>query len=264
MRNVPAGASVSLTIPFKDANGDPVQPTGIVVTLVNEEGEVMHGPVVTSSEDTELVYTVPAEGNVLKPGETLGIRTLEVELATVRGEVQIRETYMLRAAMALKTLTNSFQTMEGALLTAAGMVRVESFNAASADAQRDALLEAFTRLTRYGYIVRPDGEENFRERILCGTERVVPREWPVMEEGRWLSFPDRFRKALRRAQVQEANTLLSGESATSFRRMGILSKTTGESSATFMAGKPLDLGIARETLEHLTGFIEIRMSLTRA
>lgn len=263
MRNAPVGTDLTFVIPYK-VNGEPVEPTGVVVTVLDQDGAVMHGPVVlnTVPGNTELTFVVPASGNQLIPGDTIGIRTIEVDLTLPTGVVTIKNSYMLRASLQVRPFLNSFQTIERALVTAAEMVKVDGFINADEDHQRQALLEGYVRITRLGFFIAEEAE-SWRDRFSCGATRVSPRDWPVMNEDRWCEFPERFRKALRRAQVQEANAILTVGTAQDFRRSGLLSKTTGESAAVFRAGTPLDFGISRESLEQLTGYIELRLSTAR-
>lgn len=270
MQNLPAGCAFTVTVPFLNAQGVAVQPTGIVVTVLDEDGRVLHGPEIptASLEDEELVYKVPAEVNALATGTALAVRVVEVELSTADGPMEIRQSFLLRAGLRLRTFENSFAAYERLVMFAVDMPRIDAFNAAEQAEREPALIEAYQRLTRFGYRVRPagydeDDEFDFNKVAGC-IERIVPREWQIMDLETWAQFPTDFRDAMVRAQVQEANAILTRGTAEENRASGLLSKTTGESSAMFRSGKPLDLGISRETIAHLTGFIEIRARISRS
>jgi hypothetical protein len=269
MKNLPAGCAFTVTVPFQDAQGVAVQPTGIIVTVLDEDGRVLHGPEIpVASLVGELVYKVPAEVNVLPAGTAIAVRTVEVELATADGPIEIRQSVLLRAGMRLRFLANSFGTYEKLALIAADMPRLDAFAAAEQADQEPALIEAYQRLVRFGYRITPAGYDeddvvNFDKALGC-VIRIAPREWQAMDLATWSEFPADFRDALMRAQVQEANAILTRGTAEEHRVSGLLSKTTGESSAMFRSGKPLDLGVARETLAHLTGFIELRARISRS
>ncbi|MCP1540064.1 hypothetical protein [Methylorubrum extorquens] len=270
MKNLPAGIATTLTVPFQNASGVAVTPTGIIVTVLDEDGRILHGPEIptASLEDEELVYVVPAAANVLAPGEAVGVRTLEVELTTADGAFDLRHSYMIRAALRLRHLVNSFATYERLLVVAEDLPRLDAWVMAEQSQREPALIEAYNRLTRFGYRVYPagydDGDEVNFNAISGPIEHVAPREWQAMTPDDFERFNPQFRKALARAQVQEANAILTVGTAEDHRASGLLSKTTGESSAMFRSGKPLDLGVSRETLEHLSGFIEIRARISRS
>jgi hypothetical protein len=94
---------------------------------------------------------------------------------------------------------------------------------------------------------------------------ITPRMWPLMTEDLFAQYPEAFREALKRAQVVEANQILTGDGYASRRKAGLMSESVGESSMMFKAGvRPLDLGISREALDYLTGFLNNRITTTRA
>ncbi|AMB48267.1 hypothetical protein [Methylobacterium sp. AMS5] len=266
MRNIPAGEAYIVLVPLENGSGEKISPTGITYTVVDDEGRVVLDPVFVSEiPENEIAIEIPAAANTLPAGLAMAARTLEIEFDTARGTVRKDETWLVRAALQLQPLKNSFQSLAGAELTAAQMVKLDAFARATKETKQSALLEAYQRLTRLGYFVREDAEEEgWRDRIVGCSWRVTPREFPVMTEERWAEFPDRFKKALRRAQVVEANAILMPGQPSDFRRQGLLSRTVGESSAMFRSGAPLDLGIARETLDQLNGYVELRMVTTRA
>ncbi|UIN38279.1 hypothetical protein [Methylobacterium oryzae] len=271
MKNLPAGCAFSVTVPFQNAQGVAVQPTGIIVTVLNEDGKVLHGPEIPDAsvlEQDAITYKVPASVNALPVDVPLAVRVVEVELTTADGVIELRESVLLRAGLRLRYLVNSFGTYERLVMAAADMPRIESFNALEQTDQEPALIEAFRRLTRFGYRVLPPGYDDGCDRsfnTIGGViDRIVPREWQAMTPEWFETLNPDFRSALLRAQVQEANAILTSGTADEARSQGLLSKTTGESSAMFRSGKPLELGISKETLAHLTGFIEIRSRLARA
>ncbi len=132
MKNLPAGCAFTVSVPFQNAQGVAVQPTGIIVTVLDEDGRVLHGPEIptASLEEEQLVYKVPAEVNQLPAGTSIAVRTVEVELTTADGAIEIRQSFLLRAGMRLRFLLNSFGTYEKLALIAADMPRLDAFEAA--------------------------------------------------------------------------------------------------------------------------------------
>jgi hypothetical protein len=92
---------------------------------------------------------------------------------------------------------------------------------------------------------------------------LVQDDWREMTEEYFESFPLHFITALRRAQIAEANEVLSLGDPSDKRKVGIMSETIGESSMMFRVGKPLELGLSHAALSILKGYVRTRISTTR-
>lgn len=79
------------------------------------------------------------------------------------------------------------------------------------------------------------------------TRQLTPELWEKLKP--WQ------REALIRAQVIEANFLLSGLTPEKQRLSGLLSHSAGESAFFFRTSKPLDLSVCRDTAKALKGII---------
>jgi hypothetical protein len=265
MQTFAAGTTVRVTIPLVDLNGDPVTPTAIEAAVNDQDGTPIVPPYVVAFTpgDTDVEITVPADKNQITG--PAGARTVFLEVTTADGVFELFETYLLRGAVRLTVPTNSFQTYEQALVEASLMPPLTGWNAASAIDRKNALEEAYRRLSRIGYRVwRPEDVDAQNYYVPDELDRIEPRLWPIMSLDRFLKAPAHFRKALCRAQLQEANEILSGDVVSQKRRQGLLSESIGESSMMFRSGRPIDLGITTETRAHLTGFIDLRYTVTRS
>ena len=268
MKTYPVGVAVTVTIPLVDFNGDPVTPTGLSYVVYDEfMDDLADADVPVEEGMTDVAITVLGDANRLASGATAGIRTVVLEIVTEGGTFRVDQTYKIRSNINLVLLTNSFQSYGLAQLTASDMPRLFGWEGADDAARQGALIEAFERLTRIGYRVRRPQDIDFQNTIgeINDLEDIIePRAWPVMDPSRWNNLPQHFRKALCRAQVLEANEILRGDVVGEKRRSGLLSESIGESSMMFRSGKPLQLGISGPALEALTGYVNIRMTLTRS
>jgi hypothetical protein len=90
--------------------------------------------------------------------------------------------------------------------------------------------------------------------------------WPLMTASVWQEYPAYFRDALARAQVIQANALLTFDPIADRRRAGVFSEKIGESSMMFKNGvRKLDEDtVCRPALNELAQFINNRITLTRA
>jgi hypothetical protein len=72
-----------------------------------------------------------------------------------------------------------------------------------------------------------------------------------------------FLKALRYAQVTEADSLMGGDPVNQLRRDGLISQTVGESSSYFGQKQPIDLSVSKKALGRLRGYITYSVPIAR-
>lgn len=260
MITIPVGNAAKVILPFVDHEGNPIEPASLLLTVTDENGNQLAGPLAPAFDpgDTELEYTVAQAINL-----SSGIRVVDLKITTATGYVNtVSETVVLQARKRLIVPQNSFQTYEMALVTAANMPPLSGWASSDDTLRRNALEEAFLRLIRLGYRVRKP-EDLDVQNVIEDETKVTPRSWPVMTIDRWNRLPEHFRNALRKAQVFEADEVLRGDIVGDKRRLGVLSESIGESSMMFRTGKPLDLGISTGALRYLTGYVDMRITITR-
>lgn len=260
METFVAGADVTLTIPLQDVNGETVTPTAIeVVVLDEDENELARWSHPVEGVSGEIEVLVPAAYN------SPGVRTVELTLTTAAGEVTQLAVYALRAPTRLVVLQNSFQTWGRALAEAGDMPNLLGWEGAEDFERQTALIEAFRRLIRLGYLVRWPREIDDMRYLTEIDRRIAPQHWATMTHEQWSTwYPETFRAALRRAQIAEADQIIGGDRIGEKRRAGIFAETIGESKMMFRMGKPLDLGVSAQALQHVTGFVDLKMTTGRA
>jgi hypothetical protein len=268
MNTYAAGVAVTITIPLEDMNGEALTPTALSWRLLDEtEAEVKASVSLSLDSATEAVIVVDGSYNMLSPDQTEALRAVELTVATAAGAILLTADYALAAAVSIVTLKNSFQTYGQAKLTAQGLLNLDGWAAASDPLRRMALVEAFKRLTRFGYRVKwPDNSDLlWQSRLeLVDHQKIPPRVWNLMTTVEWTTYyPEDFRTSMRRAQVVEANDILAGNIIEQRREAGLLSESIGESSMMFRSGKPLKMGISAAALREIEGYIDIRMTMTR-
>lgn len=264
-----AGRNIELTIPFTDLGGEDVTPTAMTRAVLDEKEVVLSAATAVALPNpvgTEIIVTISAALNTLAVGAVQGLRTVEVVLTTPTGPVVQRLSYIIRAAARLIPLKNSFQTWGEAELYATEIPNLLSWQTYDEFDRQTAMIHAYRKLTRYGYFVRwPKDIDDQRYLQPFSDRRIAPHHWPVMTSEQWLTwYPEEFRAALRRAQIIEADVIVGGDKVNDKRRLGILSESIGESSMMFRVGKPLDLGMSDAALRELTGYIDLRVTLTRS
>lgn len=285
MKIYPDNYDVSVSFAFTDLNGAPVAPTAVKVDLFdgNDQLIISFGSLPFGEHDTEKEVVVPAEFNTLDP-QTDGpnaSRIVRCTLETPAGNIRRSASYVIEGDFRLQVMKNSFITFEAAELTARDIPNSFGWRTAGRENQEAALINAFNRLTRIPmkFRVGPTPLKYLNDRLtsapkyhwtkdlLLGdepAETVIPAAaWHDIDADEFMTFPDYFRKAVRLAQVAEANDILENDVTNRRHRQGIISETVGESSIMLRGGQ-LNLGVSRAALEYLSGHVYYNHRISRA
>lgn len=84
-----------------------------------------------------------------------------------------------------------------------------------------------------------------------------------LNETQFNALPSKFTRAIKRAQLIEANIILGGDVVGKKRQDGIISETIGESSAFFNSKPYLNLPISRQSYEELRTYILFKVGTLR-
>jgi hypothetical protein len=143
------------------------------------------------------------------------------------------------------------------VLTRAEITRLEAFDAAPKAQRTAAMIEAHRRILRVAFQI-PQAYDI--SNIAFGSRRVPLSR---LTEDDFRRLPDGFRRAVKRAQLIEANSLLEINTVDQKRREGVVSETIGEASM-FLNSKPyLNLPISRAAYEELKTFVVFVIEVAR-
>lgn len=246
-------------------------------------GQAMTALPSPAATDTGVSVTVSANFNVLTapyPDPDYAIKT-DIATEDVR-EVRVLATLSTGAVVTLNAyyrivlssqelviVQNSFQTFAQAMLVADRMPDLKGFLTANKAQRLQGLKEAYSRLIRFGYYVRwprdPDAQ-NYLDWFENRNAVIIPRLWVAMTQDRWFQFyPEVFREAMRRAQVYEADDILTIDPYETKRDNGVVSEKVGDASITFLKPKTAveSIGLSANTLRVLKGYINFRLTLGR-
>lgn len=159
------------------------------------------------------------------------------------GEVikEDRHEVIIESQDLLRVLDNSFGTWGDLSLAARYMVNIVPFNLSEPDQQKAALIQAYHNIGD----VDVDFESDL-ERIRS-TRQLKPETWARIHQDK--------KDSLIKAQIIEANFLLSGLTPEKQRLSGLLSHSAGESAHFYRTTKPLELPVCRATALALKGII---------
>jgi hypothetical protein len=268
MESFLAGTNVTVSIPLNDLAGNALVPTSLTYTVTDEAGvEVIASTILAfTSGDSTAEITVPEASNALPTNVTVAGRVVNLVVDTATGTYPLEAGYIIRAASLLLPLKNSFQNWNQAQVTLVQMQNLNFFASASREAAEGAMIEAFTRLRAFTFVITEefDAMEQISWPGETETWRITFDDWTEMTNAEFATYPATFRNAIFRAQIAEANDILGGTTPDDRRRLGIQSETIGESSMFFRPSKPIELGCSVTAHRYLKRYIVRSVKLGRA
>ena len=266
MKFYPESYDVAVKVLFTDPNGEAVVPTAINARLYDgDDVEILDMPALPfDPEAGEKEVVIAAVFNELSAGELSAVRILRVEIVTAAGSIRRSHSYVIEGESRMEVMNNTFITLEAAAVVARDVPNLTGWETASDEQRTAALINAFTRMTRIP--MRFSTPNDLRENWQMGEEVdtvILASAWKEITAAEFLSYPIDFRKAVRIAQVIEANEILANNPMSARHRAGIISETVGESSVMLRGGR-LELGVSSETLRYLTGFVYYDHRIWRA
>ena len=258
-----ANSDVNFTINLVDGSGQPVTATAVSYAVLNEASEVIVAktPLVSFVEnDVTAVISVPASLNTIPAGATASVRYVTLYVTTEAGQIEISDYYIIRNAEVLQVGVNSFQLYPSAIAIAAMRVGLDYWDAASNEQRVKALAQA------HGNI----GRVNLRDVYDDAEMSRVVSPWDDEKSGvaglnqQQLEGLDKeFLRALKIAQVIEANYLLGGNETDEIRNTGALSVTVGEAKQFYTSVKPLTFAICRDAMRVLGPWVDYSVKVSR-
>ena len=260
----PEDYTVDVVVPFTDKNGAAITLTAFRAALYDGDGELLidYGSMPFTQADGQKTVTILATLNQLATENTLReARVLRVEMDTPAGTVRKSLSYVIEAEQTVKVLVNSFQGYANAEILAIDYVNLTAWAASDEVRRRAALVEAYRRLIQIPMKYLP---VDINQNTLSDIETSISRQkWLQMTLVEYNALPEHFRRALRTAQVLEANEILSGDAISRKHRAGVITETIGESSVTLNMATA-DYGLSRPALAVLVGYLDTSIQIARA
>lgn len=268
-----AGSQPTITVPAPvDAAGAVIPTTGVDYAIFNEKREEVKARAPLTGYSTggaEINVKVEYTYNLLDADVTRALRRIEVYFGVEFGDERvISSTYVVQAADVLSLMVNSFQTLDEAELTAMDLPALLGWSAATDQDKLGAMASAYDNMCRLSFKYLTEADIQALD-VTTDVDRYGRPYYyvPSMRTAgvdAWNDFTANFQRALRRAQVVEADILLAGDPVGDKRRQGIITETIGESKI-FLSPKPaLQFPVSRACLDQLQGFIYRSARIARA
>lgn len=256
----PEGSAVTIEVPLVDDSGAVVEPTELRAVLFDGEDEVLVDlgtiPVTQSASQSVII---PALYSELQEDEERAPRVLSVTFDASGVTFKRSFTYVIEPLALLRTMVNSFMPYQMAEALVLDQVNFAGWAVATEPRRKAALVEAFRRLTlipmRYWF------RDIDNRKVL--PELVIERDmWQEMTADDFQGLPSHFRRALRAAQLVEANEILQGDGVSEKMRQGIIREKIGESMIQFNRNSA-DYGVSANTMRVLSGYIHYDYRIVR-
>ena len=274
-----AGTEVTLTIDLVDAAGNALSVNSVQYTVLDMSGAAVV-PLTTlstfTSGDSQAAIEIANTVNQLTAPNPREIRTVELRCETDTGTIGISKSYAIETTDPLKIPDTSFQTFPMAQLTALDIPNIAAFNAASERDQIAALMDAREHIVQLNFNML-NSNVNFGQDSL----NYVPEgsfqsayaarnslflfngSLNLLNETQFNQLPEKFKRALRQAQVVEANAILGGEPDDAKRQAGIVEEKIGESTIKFGQGSKLSLPVCKRALGYLSYYVNFAKRIGR-
>jgi hypothetical protein len=274
-----AGTEVTLTIDLVDAAGNELSVNSVQYSVLDMNGVALVPQASLASftsGDSQAVVVIPTTSNQLTASATREIRTVELRCATDTGTIGISKTYAIETTDPLKIPETSFQTFPMAQLTALDMPNIAAFNAASERDQIAALMDAREHITQLNFNMLNSNvnfgqdslnyvpEGSFQSSYVARNSLFLFNgNLNLLNETQFNQLPEKFKRALRQAQVVEANYILGGEPDDARRTAGVIEEKIGESTTKFVQGHMLTLPVCRRALGYLSYYVSFAKRIGR-
>lgn len=262
MNIYPEQSSVPLSVSFLDSAGQMVQPVHLNIILKDGDEDVLmvlyDGAPAAGATSHDVI--IPEAMNASEADGELTPRMVAIRMDLADGRM-IRKSviYGIEPLEKLAVCVNSFQTLPRAIVEASQIVNATAFNEESPARQAAALIEAYDR------IVNLPMTYSIKLGQQISHHRLTNESWEEMSAETFdTQLPTRLRRALRQAQIVEADEILQGNILARKHASGIQSETIGESSVTLRAGTFGHAGLSSFTKQILAPFLDTTIRIGRA
>lgn len=242
-----ANQPIQITIPVTSNEVTDVADVQLVTYAINKVAP-------TTAAITDDSFNPNTESNVVlvdisaSPVTETSIFEVSYTLATATNNYTYTMQFIVSPSDVLAKGENSYQDYYTSILTAEGLAGVDAFKDASKADQMAALRHAYDVLNTMVYADKYAEYYNLADLDDTALDALDPD----------------FLRALRIAQVIEANEMLDANSVHYKRQDGLMSETIGESSMMFRPGNINNYPITRRSMMFLRNYVLIRARLERA
>lgn len=203
----------------------------------------------------EASITVSQAINTLAAGEIRALRSVEAYFTSAAGITKMTAEYLVEVEQTLVVNKNTFQTYGEAVLGAYDLFGLIGWNIATKQDRAAALISARRHISQLRFQYEFDAYQDVID------SSVGVSDLTLVSQSNWEALPVDFKAALKRAQIYEADFLLTGGDSLvdAKRRSGIISETIGESSMFLRSQKALEQAVCKRSMKELSKYVVHRV-----
>lgn len=268
---------VTLSVPLLDGAGNTVTVSSVSRRVIDESGvEVVTQAPVTGfvSGESSVTVFIDAASNTLAGNATRALRVVELACIVGGNVMLFKASYVITASDSLREGVNSFQNYAQAQFTALEVVNIPGWDDADDNTRTAALIEARRHIVQLSFT-------QLNSNVVWGQDSLsfVPEgaylsgsttnmflfngSLELITPSQFLLLPEKFKLALRLAQVAEADAILGGDPVDNKRQRGVVADFIGESKQVYRPGMALQLPVSRRALGYLSYFVSFGRRIGR-
>lgn len=229
------GTDVIVTIPLI-SDGVSIAATAVDYRVLNQDDTVLiaraaHPTFIDG--DVDVVITIPAINNTISALDTVReLRVIELFVKDGTGEIKLSYEYIIEKEIVLIEGVNSFQGYGRATIEAITLSKIDEWHAAGRDDRTNALIEARRNIGAIplrGIFTDNVGYSQYAE------ETFAFKDVTRLTQTEFMGLPVELKAALRRAQILQANHILTDDEATANIDNGIAAITVGDAKHVYQA-----------------------------
>lgn len=274
--------NVSLTVPLVDDAGNELTASAVRYRVTDQDGAVRVAEQAISTfalGDMEAKVEIPAAVNTLAAGALREIRVVEfiVTLDGSNNTVVLTRSYGIEALDPLKIPDSSFQSYAMAELMALDIPNIDAFNNATEEQRVAALMDAREHIVQLNFNLLNSNVNFGQDQLAYVPEGSFQSSYVarnslfifngnlgILNSTQFLALPEKFKRALRQAQIVEANAILGGEPDDVRRGAGIIEEEIGQSRIKYGQGAALRLPVCKRALGYLSYYVTFAKRIGRA
>lgn len=244
------GVDITLSVPFQNEGGLAIRPVSATYSVLHQNGTELVGPTsVTDVSGLAAAIVVPAINNQLSAGVNREVRIITLVMIDSSGNaIDLDYYYSIETVEQLVPAENSLLRYAEALALAPDFAMLDAWGRNTKRKQIAALIEAYHRLASLRLKPNNDG--------LTSLTDITVNTLPEIDA--------KFLDAFRRAQMIEADQILSRNTVDSQRKDGLLSYSNGEVTNFYRTDKPLDLLVSNKALKIVGRYVDYSVRIGRA
>lgn len=272
---------VTLAIDLVDNAGNALNVNSVDYRVVDQNGQELVARQALGgfvAGDNLATVAVPGSLNAVAAGNTREIRTVDLYCAVDSGTTLITRSYAVELTDPLVVGVNSFQSFPQAQLTALDIPNIGAWDAADDQEKIRALMDAREHIVQLNFNLLNSNVNFGQDQLAYVPEGSFQSSYvarnslfifngnlAILNPTQYNALPERFKSALRKAQIAEANAILGGDATDAMRTSGVIEDRIGESSQKFRdRGVALRLPVSRRALGYISYFVTFAKRIGRA